>query len=172
MKTRSLSLLLTFFLISSYAYSQILPSDLYYSYGFVSIKGDTIPFSGKVEGVCYLRDFTGDFGLASDYMGKEEKVIISGNYLKGKESGVWYYINSRKDTVCICNFKNGLLHGKLRIFYKNGSNKKVANYKNGKLHGLFYVWNETGILIIKYKYQNGVEKKSFIDKAANGVGEF
>lgn len=62
----------------------------------------------------------------------------------------------------IKNYKDGKLHGPVRIYYKNGTLKVRTQYVNGKPDGEYRKYAQDGTVIIKATFKNGevVEKEN------------
>lgn len=55
----------------------------------------------------------------------------------------------------LLEFREGILHGKMKSFYNNGKTKAVGNFENGELEGAFVFYYEDGSIKEKSKYKNG-----------------
>jgi antitoxin component YwqK of YwqJK toxin-antitoxin module len=79
-----------------------------------------------------------------------------------------------------CTFRDGLLNGKLTLFYASGKPMQEETYRDDKLEGTVYAWYESGVLeseepyvnsrhegVLKRYYENGQLKVSMT--MANGV---
>ena len=103
--------------------------------------------------------------------------------MKGKDRvGIWtYYFSDGSTTLSTETYKNGLLDGESKTYYKSGklaelayyaSNKLHGNrirysdegkptedltYKEGVVHGLAIIYDEKGEIFAKGSYENGMK---------------
>lgn len=59
-------------------------------------------------------------------------------------------------TEVLQSLKRGLLWGKQKVFYNNGTQYAAYNYKKGKLHGRFETYSRDSFLLSEGVYKNGV----------------
>ncbi|MGL5110778.1 MAG: toxin-antitoxin system YwqK family antitoxin [Vibrio ordalii] len=87
-------------------------------------------------------------GDESNWVTEEE-----GQYLNGKKEGAW------KETMITepryAHYRNGLLHGELRVTQPNGQNREIAHYQQGLRHGERRRWFENGQLKYLDNYLHG-----------------
>lgn len=69
-------------------------------------------------------------GRRTEY--KDAKIFREMNYDQDKLEGMFI---ENGDETTLCEYKNGLKHGKETIRYGNGNVKSVKHYRDGKLHG-------------------------------------
>lgn len=71
------------------------------------------------------------------------------------------------------NYKNDLLHGLKKVFYKSGEIAEESMYENGKRHGFYKKYAENGKIMEESFYQNGQYhgKAIFRDGVGNLVSE-
>lgn len=92
-------------------------------------------------------------------------IIESKGTLNGKKRvGKWQYFHKNGKTVVLEeNYKNNVLDGVYKVFYKNGKLAKVSYYKNGKLDGNSKKYSPNEILI---------EDVNYVDGELNGMAFF
>lgn len=109
-------------------------------------------------------------------------ILESEGTMMGKNNeGVWkYYFTDGKTLMRTEFYKNNLLEGEVKIFYKTGKTTEISNYfmgkrngickrydedgkivedltyKEGTLHGPANIYNEKGELYAKGNYENGI----------------
>lgn len=64
---------------------------------------------------------------------KNDKIIRSGNFVKGKEEGRWKYFYGNGNLQYESSFVNGLREGEQLSYNENGKLIETEQYKNGKL---------------------------------------
>jgi len=94
-----------------------------------------------------------------------EKVYITGNYVKGKKEGLWirnFINNSGKSTsTAEIQFYNDLFNGPTKYYFKDGKLAKSIDYKNGLYEGLEIEYN--------YNYDNDDTYLHSIKEYSNGL---
>jgi len=75
-------------------------------------------------------------------------------YHKDKLEGPYTKYN-RSRIKEVKNYKNGLLEGKVEIFYDNAKMMEESYYKNGKRDGIAKWFDQEGNLSIEYTYVDG-----------------
>jgi antitoxin component YwqK of YwqJK toxin-antitoxin module len=77
------------------------------------------------------------------------------NYLLGQKHGKHVYFSRYGDTTLLENYKNDILNGVKRTFYKGGKIHRHIYYTNGIINGPFFSYNKEGKLLEKLNYKNG-----------------
>jgi antitoxin component YwqK of YwqJK toxin-antitoxin module len=79
-----------------------------------------------------------------------------------------YYINTEiiKDVIC---FKNGILNGEHKSYYKNGQLKRQGSYVNGNLNGKWIGYEIDGRKIYEVEYKNDTLVGRFFTWYSTGV---
>lgn len=85
-----------------------------------------------------------------------------GNFVNGMRDGEWkFYFQEQGearepiDGICaILNYKNGLLHGKIKVYHPNGTVLLTTNCENGWLDGDYVSRRDDGFVITKGRMQN------------------
>lgn len=97
-----------------------------------------------------------------------ENKIYYLHYVKdGKlERQIGYYYGGQKCRDY--NFKNGVPHGTLELFYTNGSPYIYEEYKDGKPHGTLKRWKK-GQLVREAKFWYGTMMSEEIDEALDAA---
>ena len=128
--------------------------ELFTGYSFGEYKGYHI--NGKRDGNWIIYYNSQDF--ADD---EEGRVMMQGNYLNGKEHGVWFGYHDNGKLMYRWTYKNGQRHGTSIWCEEDGRLSSVGDYYDDKLQGynLSYqvdgsIWEEeTGF------YENGKKIK-------------
>lgn len=125
----------------------------------VILKNNTV-FTGYIKGVCRSWDKTSELGEAKIFMSRLKTIWVEGNYLNGKEEGLWIYKTEDGKLRGKMKFKNGLPHGRYVIYYINGKKFEKGRFNNGILDGVYRCWEEDGKPAVKQVFNNGVEIKA------------
>ncbi|MBQ7490351.1 MAG: hypothetical protein IJT51_07545 [Bacteroidales bacterium] len=110
---------------------------------------------------------------------EEQNVLTKGQYVEGQEDGEWvyrngeitergqYYDGQRTGTwktwygngklASECQFEQGLLDGKYKIYWENGNEKLSGRYVSGERYGIWYQYDEDGALLLTTEYRDGFE---------------
>ncbi|MGV6846073.1 MAG: toxin-antitoxin system YwqK family antitoxin [Lutibacter sp.] len=77
--------------------------------------------------------------------------------MKGKNRvGKWTYFRPDGKTILsVENYKNGLLEGEMKTFYKNNQLTEIKHYKAGLLSGYSKRYTKEGIILEALNYENG-----------------
>ena len=89
-------------------------------------------------------------------------IKAKGNFVNGMRDGYWMFYfqeqgKSRQPIDGICatlNYKDGLLHGNVRVFHPNGQLLLNANLKDGWLDGDYVSYRDNGFIIAKGQFKN------------------
>jgi hypothetical protein len=92
----------------------------------------------------------------------DEDNIEKGNYVDGKEEGIWEYFYPNGQLSMKGSYKNGEYNGKWVFFHEDGSLDQKGSFKNGERYGE-WSWYENNLLHSKCSFKNG---------KANGIWEF
>ncbi|WP_298370843.1 toxin-antitoxin system YwqK family antitoxin [uncultured Lutibacter sp.] len=85
-----------------------------------------------------------------------EGVLESFGEMKGKNRiGTWLYYYPDKTLMIEENYKNGLLDGTYKSFYKTGKPNEIFNYTAGKLNGNAKRYADNGSILEDLYYKNG-----------------
>lgn len=115
-------------------------------------------------GLLYIVDFelieTYDNGILHGLSIKEDfhnKITIISNYNKSILDGLYSEKYDKYDETpkIICNYKNGLLHGRHVEYYENGKVKRIQKFRNGKKTGKYKVFYHNGKLQCEYNIIDG-----------------
>ena len=133
------------------------------------VGGEYITEYGKSKGKYIWKDgkyYLGQFkehlphgnGIQYD---ANNKILYKGDFIKGKfeGKGQFFYIYDDHDdysAYCEGQFKNGLLHGKGKIYYKNGNIKVDGNWIKDKLNGKGKVYYKDGNIMYDGDFKNNV----------------
>lgn len=78
----------------------------------------------------------------------------TGNYINGKENGLFKEYNEDGSISIEYNMKNGEMNGAFKTYYENGQVKKTGSFLNGKGNGNFKEYAENGDLEVTYSKIN------------------
>jgi len=157
-----LTLLCLLLAFSSNVFSQISFKDIERnSDSIVVLSENNAVFTGKVCGICSIRDKTCEFGQADMFISSLKKIWVEGYYLNGKENGLWIYKTVNSKLRGKMNFKNGLPHGKYIIYHVNGKKFEKGKFKNGIYDGIRRCWDKDGSRLVTQIFRNGEEIKHF-----------
>lgn len=80
----------------------------------------------------------------------------TGEMIGKNRIGTWlYYYTDAKTLMIEENYKNGVLDGEYKSYYKTGKITEILNYKEGKLHGSAKRFADNGVLLDDLNYLNG-----------------
>jgi antitoxin component YwqK of YwqJK toxin-antitoxin module len=116
---------------------------------FYSVKSSTFPTA--------IKTFSKSSSIAEVQFFNEKGVLESEGKMNDKNrTGLWtYYFPDGKTVISEENYKNGLLNGEAKTFYKDGKITEILHYKNGKLHGNVKRYASNGTLIDDLNYKEG-----------------
>jgi antitoxin component YwqK of YwqJK toxin-antitoxin module len=105
-----------------------------------------------------IKKFNKTTDLATVEYYSTKGVLESTGQMSGKKRiGQWtYFFADGKTVMSIENYKDGLLDGELKIFYKSGKLTELSHYKNGKKHGNSLRYSDEGVLMENLTYKDGV----------------
>lgn len=97
-------------------------------------------------------------------------IVESEGFMIDKERvNTWVYFHKNSKNVMIEEeYKNGVLDGTYKLYYKNKNLTKIEHYKNGKLHGNSKQYSDTGVLTDDLNYENGYLHGAAIYYEPNG----
>lgn len=104
-----------------------------------------------------VKTFDGSSTKAKVVYYQEDGLVESEGEMDGKlRAGTWrYYYADGKTLLIEEHYKNGLLEGEFKSYFKNGKQSELLFYKNGKLNGVIERFADTGVLLEKVTYING-----------------
>ena len=123
-------------------------------------------FDGILEGQFYEYDAEGDAMIEGEYVnGLREgdwtiivnNYIEKGSYLENVKDGVWRYYYTADTLYFIGNFIDGTPDGEHIWYYKNTNIKVKGKYVMGIRDGEWKYYNELGKLILRIRYDYGIE---------------
>jgi antitoxin component YwqK of YwqJK toxin-antitoxin module len=84
-------------------------------------------------------------------------LVREGDYRNGLRSGTWKIYNELTGQLVIEEeYKDGVLHGKYRSFYEDGSVFSVGNYYRNKREGEFRVFDRNQQHIMTMRFHDDV----------------
>lgn len=105
-----------------------------------------------------------EFEVADHY--RNHNLLMTGHYSgkieKGFENGhfKWYFENG--NIFQVCSFVNGKLEGPYSEYDANGNKKALIHYVSGISEGCQFLWDESGHILRKGYFENGMLKDSSI----------
>ncbi len=105
-----------------------------------------------------IKEFTATNSIADVQFFSNKGVLESQGQMDGKKRmGIWiYFFSDGKTVLSTETYKNGLLNGELKIYYKSGILTEVSKYKLGKLHGNRIRYSDKGVENENLTYKNGI----------------
>lgn len=153
-------------------------SDKLVKNNIVYLKGEDIPFSGKLQSDGVEQEYRN--GIKNGiFKGKikveNDECIYEGNYVEGIKHGVWnirYPSGEKRATV---KYSYDSPDGEWKTFFKNGKLKSLETYRDGVLSGPVIYYDGEGNILKKANYINGLldgelvfySGKNKIDTVAN-----
>jgi len=146
-----------------------IPVDTFFYY-YVARKVEYLNVYKGTTGNCYSKQYD-----------EKSNMMAEGWYVQQKKDSTWTLYGLEQQLLCREDYKNGVLHGSLIIYYKNGrlaerteyvegvkhgawvqkyedgKQKAKGNYKEGSLHGEVVYYNFQGRPFYKGKYNKGVK---------------
>lgn len=103
-----------------------------------------------------IKKFKPNSTIASVSFYTVKGIIKSTGTMDGKERiGTWlYYYPDGKTLMIEENYKNGVLEGEFKSYYKTGKVTEILNYASGKLNGNAKRYADNGILLDDINYVN------------------
>jgi antitoxin component YwqK of YwqJK toxin-antitoxin module len=116
---------------------------------FYSIKSNSHPI--------IIKTFLKNTNIAKVSFYTTEGVLESTGDMDGElRSGLWVFYHSDGTTIIAEeNYKNGLLEGESKTYYKDGKITEIMHYKNGKLDGSYKRFSDEAILLDDLMYTDG-----------------
>jgi len=104
-----------------------------------------------------IKTFKKGTSMAKVQFFTEKGVLESEGEMEGENRvGKWFYYHSDGKTLMIEeNYKNGVLEGEYKAYYKNGKMNEFLNYENGLLHGNTKRYADNGVLLDDLNYKEG-----------------
>jgi len=125
----------------------------------------------KAGTVIATRDFSKGDGSCYVIMYNQKGNKVSEGLLnkERQNEGVWkYYHQNSPQPMSVETFRNGKLHGKSTVYYKNGKIASETHYKDGIKDGLYKKYSESGIVLEEIPYKNNQFFGKVIYRDING----
>lgn len=123
-------------------------------------------FDGQLEGQFYEFNDDGETMIEGEYVNglrEGEWLIIVNNYiekgsfLENVKDGVWRYYYSEDSLYYIGHYIDGSPDGEHIWYHRNGNEKEKGKYVMGIRDGIWRYYSEEGKLLLRIKYNYGVE---------------
>jgi len=104
-----------------------------------------------------IKTFLNENDMAKVEFFTEEGILESkGEMKKDLRIGKWlFYHKGGKTLISEENYKEGLLHGVSKTYYKTGKTTEILFYNNGKLNGNIKRFSDEGVLLDDLNYIEG-----------------
>ena len=96
------------------------------------------------------------------------KVIEKGSFVNGKKDREWVSYNKKGKLIAKINYENGLLSGKVELFYSNNKPKLVAEFNKGTKIGNWQYFTKDGKVFVEGNYEYGKPIDIWTIKDKNG----
>ncbi|UMB61512.1 toxin-antitoxin system YwqK family antitoxin [Lutibacter sp. A80] len=112
-----------------------------------------------------IKTFKPNSAIASVSFYNIKGILESTGTMEGKSRiGTWrYYYPDGKTLMIEENYKNNVLDGLYKSYYKNGKTNEILNYSSGKLNGNIKRYSDSGILL---------DDLNYIDGKLNGIAKY
>jgi len=96
-------------------------------------------------------------GSSESYSEKDKKLTETGSYKEGEKDGEWtaYHPGGRMPAV-VSNYKQGKLHGMMKIYNRRGKIMQEIDHKDGLKHGKYIIYNKKGAVLKEMEYSEGM----------------
>lgn len=81
-------------------------------------------------------------------------LIEKGEFVNGLKNGEWITYSRKGKLIRKLNYANGLLHGKVELFYVNGKPKVNGQFENGNKNGKWTYYTEKGMVLSEGSYDS------------------
>lgn len=81
-------------------------------------------------------------------------LIEKGEFVNGLKNGEWITYSRKGKLIRKLNYANGLLHGKVELFYVNGKPKVNGQFENGNKNGKWTYFTEKGMVLSEGSYDS------------------
>lgn len=93
--------------------------------------------------------------LNGQYERKCNGVLIEkGEFINGLKNGEWITYSRKGKLIRKINYDNGLLHGKVELFYVNGKPKVTGQFDKGNKIGKWTYYTDKGMLLTEGSYNS------------------
>jgi len=104
------------------------------------------------------------------FFDKTGKMQSTGIMIAKSREGIWkYYFPDGKTLMSIEHYKNDVLEGEVKVYYKNGQLTEISRYSNGKLNGIRKRFADDGKIVEEITYKDSILNGPAIYYDANGV---
>ena len=113
--------------------------------------------TGEIHPVV-IKEFTAKNNITDVQFFSSKGILESQGQMDGKKRmGIWtYFFKDKKTVLSTESYKNGLLDGEFKIYYKSGILTEVSQYKLGKLHGKRIRYSDKGVENENLTYKEGI----------------
>jgi hypothetical protein len=81
-------------------------------------------------------------------------LIEKGEFVNGLKNGEWITYSRKNKLIRKFNYDNGLLHGKVELFYMNGKPQLTGQFERGNRIGKWTYYTEKGMVLAEGSYDS------------------
>lgn len=81
-------------------------------------------------------------------------IVEKGEFNNGEKNGEWLTYSRKGKLIRKINYNNGILHGKVELYFLNGSPKLNGEFVNGNKVGKWIYYTEKGKIKLEGSYEN------------------
>lgn len=81
-------------------------------------------------------------------------LIEKGEFVNGLKNGEWITYSRKDKLIRKINYDNGLLHGKIELFYVNGKPKLIGQFDKGNKIGKWTYYTDKGMVLAEGSYDS------------------
>jgi uncharacterized protein len=109
-------------------------------------------------------------GKSVSYSAKDYKKTEEGTYKNGEKHGEWiaYYPGGKMPAI-ITTYKNGKLDGPVKRFNRKGELNSQIDYKDGLKHGKLRIYDKKGKVVLEKSFEYGLQ---IIESKSKSQGSF
>jgi antitoxin component YwqK of YwqJK toxin-antitoxin module len=117
------------------------------SFGQQTVKLDYCNCQEKIEQISPV--LNGQFELKCNGL-----LIEKGEFVNGLKNGEWITYSRKGKLIRKMNYNNGLLHGKVELFYLNGKPKVAGQFDKGSKIGKWIYYTDKGMVLSEGSYDS------------------
>ncbi|MCP4179170.1 MAG: hypothetical protein GY756_15530 [bacterium] len=129
-----------------------------YILGLITALIVNISFGQQTEKLDYCNCIDKIDKITLDLNGKYERkcnglLIEKGEFINGSKNGEWVTYSRKGKLIRRLNYNNGLLHGKVELFYINGKSKVTGLFEKGNKIGKWTYYTVKGKVLSEGSYE-------------------
>jgi len=142
---------------------------LTYNYG--NITGRAVCYDTTTAGLVTKIGFYNKGNKHGKWQIISDSIVDEFSYKSNELNGLYYQINSTKDTLVIANYQNNVLNGNYIDYYIDGTIKTKGFYKNGVKAEHWKFFNSDGIIKESGYYENDKRFGKWLEWYTNDKGK-